>query len=115
MRCFPIVQGSMFPGPAEGVRCARWLRWNADGYAIGGLSVGEPRPLSMEMVEATEPLLPQRQAALRHGRRHAGGTARICRARRRHDGLRTALAQRPQRLPVHVGRPRDHQACALPG
>ena len=27
---------------------------DTDGYAIGGLSVGEPRPLSLEMVEATE-------------------------------------------------------------
>jgi queuine tRNA-ribosyltransferase len=30
-----------------------------DGYAIGGLSVGEPRPLSLEMVEATEGILPR--------------------------------------------------------
>jgi queuine tRNA-ribosyltransferase len=31
----------------------------SDGYAIGGLSVGEPRPLSLEMVEATEDILPR--------------------------------------------------------
>jgi hypothetical protein len=36
---------------------------DADGYAIGGLSVGEPRPLSMEAVEATEHILPQRFAS----------------------------------------------------
>jgi len=30
-----------------------------DGYAIGGLSVGEPRPLSLEMVEVSEALLPR--------------------------------------------------------
>ncbi len=34
------------------------LELNAPGYAIGGLSVGEPRSLSMEMTEATTPLLP---------------------------------------------------------
>jgi queuine tRNA-ribosyltransferase len=28
------------------------------GYAIGGLSVGEPRPLTFDMVAATEPHLP---------------------------------------------------------
>jgi queuine tRNA-ribosyltransferase len=55
---FPIVQGSMFPDLRR--ECAaRLLELDADGYAIGGLSVGEPRPLSMEMVEASEPLLPR--------------------------------------------------------
>jgi queuine tRNA-ribosyltransferase len=48
---FPIVQGSMFPDLRREL--------GADGYAIGGLSVGEPRPLSLEMVEASEPLLPR--------------------------------------------------------
>jgi queuine tRNA-ribosyltransferase len=55
---FPIVQGSMFPDLRR--ECAeRLVELDADGYAIGGLSVGEPRPLSMEMVEATEPFLPR--------------------------------------------------------
>jgi queuine tRNA-ribosyltransferase len=55
---FPIVQGSMFPELRR--ECAgRLLELDADGYAIGGLSVGEPRPLSMEMVEASEPVLPR--------------------------------------------------------
>jgi queuine tRNA-ribosyltransferase len=30
-----------------------------DGYAIGGLSVGEPKELMMEMLEATTPMLPE--------------------------------------------------------
>ena len=34
------------------------LELDAPGYAIGGLSVGEPRALSLEMTEATTPLLP---------------------------------------------------------
>jgi queuine tRNA-ribosyltransferase len=39
--------------------CAtRLVELDADGYAIGGLSVGEPRPLSLEMTEITTPLLP---------------------------------------------------------
>jgi queuine tRNA-ribosyltransferase len=55
---FPIVQGSMFADLRK--ECAeRLIDLDADGYAIGGLSVGEPRPLSMEMVEATEPFLPR--------------------------------------------------------
>ena len=55
---FPIVQGSMFADLRRG--CAEQLvELEADGYAIGGLSVGEPRPLSCEMVEATEAILPR--------------------------------------------------------
>jgi queuine tRNA-ribosyltransferase len=55
---FPIVQGSMFADLRR--ECAeRLVTLGADGYAIGGLSVGEPRPLSFEMVEASEPLLPR--------------------------------------------------------
>jgi queuine tRNA-ribosyltransferase len=55
---FPIVQGSMFADLRR--ECARRLvDLDADGYALGGLSVGEPRSLSLEMVEATEDLLPR--------------------------------------------------------
>jgi queuine tRNA-ribosyltransferase len=55
---FPIVQGSMFTGLRR--ECAtELLELDTDGYAIGGLSVGEPRPLSLEMVEATEEILPR--------------------------------------------------------
>src|SRR5262249_48920709 len=44
---FPIVQGSMF-ADLRG-ECAReLLALDAPGYAIGGLSVGEPRALSLE-------------------------------------------------------------------
>jgi queuine tRNA-ribosyltransferase len=55
--CFPIVQGSMYTDlrrqSAEDL-----VALHADGYAIGGLSVGEPRALSLEMTEITTPLLP---------------------------------------------------------
>jgi len=55
---FPIVQGSMFPDLRR--ECASaLLDLDSDGYAIGGLSVGEPRPLSLEAVEATEGILPR--------------------------------------------------------
>jgi len=55
--CFPIVQGSMFPDLRRA--CAeQLLELDADGYAIGGLSVGEPGALSLEMTGITTPLLP---------------------------------------------------------
>lgn len=54
---FPIVQGGMYADLRA--ECAHQLReLPADGFAIGGLSVGEPRELSMAMTETTAPLLP---------------------------------------------------------
>ena len=55
---FPIVQGSMYADLRA--RCTeQLLETGAPGYAIGGLSVGEPRELSQEMVAVTAPLLPR--------------------------------------------------------
>jgi queuine tRNA-ribosyltransferase len=55
---FPIVQGSMYADLRRA--CAEeLLKLDAPGYAIGGLSVGEPRELSQEMTEVTAPLLPK--------------------------------------------------------
>ena len=54
---FPIVQGGMHADLRRS--CTdQLLELDADGYAIGGLSVGEPRPLSLEMAEVTAPQLP---------------------------------------------------------
>jgi queuine tRNA-ribosyltransferase len=55
---FPIVQGASY-GDLRRWCAAELLPLEAEGYAIGGLSVGEPRPLSLEMVEITAPLLPR--------------------------------------------------------
>ncbi len=56
--CFPIVQGSMFGDLRR--RCAEeLLELDAGGYAIGGLSVGEPRTLAFEMTEISSALLPR--------------------------------------------------------
>ena len=55
---FPIVQGSMFAGLRR--ECAsRLVELDAPGYAVGGLSVGEPRPLSYEMAAACGEVLPR--------------------------------------------------------
>jgi queuine tRNA-ribosyltransferase len=86
---FPIVQGSMFTDLRR--RCAaELLGLEADGYAIGGLSVGEPRPLSLEMVEATEQVLPRDRP------RYAMGV-----------GM-------PAELPEYVARGVDMMDCVLP-
>jgi len=87
---FPIVQGSMFPDLRR--ECAERLveMIDAPGYAIGGLSVGEPRPLSLDIVEVTEPLLPRDRP------RYTMGV-----------GL-------PEELPEYVARGVDMMDCVLP-
>jgi len=86
---FPIVQGSMFP-ELRRVCAEQLVALEADGYAIGGLSVGEPRPLSLEMVEVTEPMLPRERP------RYAMGV-----------GM-------PEELPEYVARGMDMMDCVLP-
>jgi queuine tRNA-ribosyltransferase len=86
---FPIVQGSMFPDLRR--ECAAALvDLDADGYAIGGLSVGEPRPMSLAMVEATEDILPRSRP------RYVMGV-----------GM-------PAELPEYVARGVDMMDCVLP-
>jgi queuine tRNA-ribosyltransferase len=86
---FPIVQGSMFPDLRR--ECASALvELDTDGYAIGGLSVGEPRPMSLEMAEATEDILPRDRP------RYAMGV-----------GM-------PAELPEYVARGIDMMDCVLP-
>lgn len=86
---FPIVQGSMFADLRR--QCAEELvRLDAPGYAIGGLSVGEPRALSLEMTEATVPLLPADRP------RYVMGV-----------GL-------PEELPEYVARGVDMMDCVMP-
>jgi queuine tRNA-ribosyltransferase len=87
--CFPIVQGSMFADLRH--QCAEELvQLDADGYAIGGLSVGEPRALSLEMTEATAPFLPRDRP------RYVMGV-----------GM-------PDELPEYVARGIDMMDCVLP-
>jgi len=57
---FGIVQGGMF-ADLRRESAERTVEIGFPGYAIGGLSVGEPRTLTREMVEATLPHLPQDQ------------------------------------------------------
>jgi queuine tRNA-ribosyltransferase len=87
--CFPIVQGSMFADLRR--QCSEeLLTLDADGYAIGGLSVGEPRALSLEMTEVTVPLLPREKP------RYVMGV-----------GM-------PDELPEYVARGVDMMDCVLP-
>jgi queuine tRNA-ribosyltransferase len=54
---FGIVQGGMYPDLRH-ESAQRTVEVDLPGYAIGGLSVGEPRPMTYEMVDAAIPFLP---------------------------------------------------------
>jgi queuine tRNA-ribosyltransferase len=86
---FPIVQGSMFADLRRAC-VAELLVLDSPGYAIGGLSVGEPRSLSLEMTEVTAPLLPKDRP------RYVMGV-----------GM-------PEELPEYVARGVDMMDCVLP-
>ena len=53
------------------------------GYAIGGLAVGEPQEVMLKVVAETAPMLPARTSTLSDGRRHAA---------RPHGGGRSAAS-----------------------
>ncbi len=54
---FGIVQGGMYRDLRK-ESAERLMEMDFDGYAIGGLSVGEPRDLTLEMISEVLPLLP---------------------------------------------------------
>ena len=54
---FGIVQGGMYTDLRR-ESAERLVEMDFDGYAIGGLSVGEPRELTLEMIAEVLPLLP---------------------------------------------------------
>jgi queuine tRNA-ribosyltransferase len=54
---FGIVQGGMF-SDLRRESAERLVDMDFDGYAIGGLSVGEPRELTLEIISEVLPLLP---------------------------------------------------------
>jgi queuine tRNA-ribosyltransferase len=55
---FGIVQGGMYKDLRE-QSVQQLMNMGFDGYAIGGLSVGEPKEAMFEILEYTAPLLPE--------------------------------------------------------
>jgi len=55
---FGIVQGGMY-ADLRRESAERLVEMDFDGYAIGGLSVGEPRDATLEMISEVLPLLPK--------------------------------------------------------
>jgi queuine tRNA-ribosyltransferase len=86
---FPIVQGGMYQDLRR-ASAEALLELDAYGYAIGGLSVGEPRDESLAMTEVLAPLLPPGKP------RYLMGV-----------GL-------PEELPEYVARGVDMMDCVMP-
>jgi len=58
LRLFGIIQGGIYPDlRRQGVE--ELVEIDFDGYAIGGLSVGEPKEVMYEIINYTTPLLPK--------------------------------------------------------
>ena len=55
---FGIVQGGMIPAFREW-SCRGLMEIGFDGYAIGGLAVGEPQAVMFDMISACDPVLPK--------------------------------------------------------
>lgn len=55
---FPIVQGCVYPDLRKEA-AEHAVALNREGYAIGGLSVGEPAEVMYEMLEVLDPILPK--------------------------------------------------------
>ena len=86
---FGIVQGGMYRDLRR-ESAERLVEMDFDGYAIGGLSVGEPRDLTLEMISEVLPLLPKDKP------RYVMGV-----------GM-------PEELPEYVARGVDMMDCVLP-
>ncbi|MBW3631169.1 MAG: tRNA guanosine(34) transglycosylase Tgt [Gemmatimonadetes bacterium] len=57
---FPIVQGGIYPDLRVSTTHRILEMGDWDGIAIGGLSVGEPKPLTYDMLDTLRPHLPDR-------------------------------------------------------
>jgi queuine tRNA-ribosyltransferase len=55
---FPIIQGCVYPDLRREAACHA-TALEREGYAIGGLSVGEPVEVMYEMLEVLDPLIPR--------------------------------------------------------
>ena len=101
--------------PSKGKRRTHCIAMDFPGYAIGGLAVGEPKPLMYEVIEQLEPHLPAGQTAISDGRGNARRSGRVRRARCGHVRLRDADATCAERLAIHSGRSHRDQACEIQG
>ena len=98
---FGIVQGAFYKDLR--IECAKEMaKLDLPGFGIGGLSVGEPKEIMYEMLEAINPVMPQEKPRYR-------GRA----ARRGYVRLRARDARGAQRHGIHAQWPSRHPQCEV--
>ena len=86
-----------------------------DGYAIGGLAVGEPEAERLAVLDDLMPKMPQECAALPDGRGYPVDIAEAVIARRRHVRLRYSDPPCTQWPTLHITWQNQVPARWLPG
>ena len=109
---FAIVQGGVVAVAAARVGGVPAREHPFDGFAIGGLAVGDSARRARGHDRARRRALARGAAALPHGRRHAARSAARHRLRRRHVRLRHADDAGVAGHGVHLDGPRAHHARA---
>ena len=104
---FGINQGATFPD-LRVWHMKEIAKLDCDGYAIGGLAVGEPAEVMYEIIEAVEPHMPADRPPLSHGRGHPQQHHRGRGPGRGLLRLRHALPQRSSRQTLHLGGYGEH-------
>ena len=109
---FGIVQGSIYPDLRERSAGAL-IELGFDGYAIGGLAVGEGQAAMLDMVEVTTAVLPQDRPRYLMGVGTPDDLLAVDRARHRHVRLRDADPLGPPLPGLHLGRQAQSAQCPL--
>ncbi len=107
---FGINQGATFPD-LRVWHMKEIAKLDCDGFAIGGLAVGEPTQVMYDIIEAVEPWMPKDKPRYLMGvgtpsniiEGPGGGLLR----------LRDALPERPSREALHLGGHREHPECQV--
>ena len=106
---FGIVQGGVHLDLRE-ASARELLELDFPGYAVGGLSVGEPKPGRDRVLEHLDPILPADKPRYLMGVGTPEDLDRLGGARGRHVRLRAPHPQRPERPALHpAGAPLDPQ------
>ena len=108
---FGIVQGGVYAELRQS-SAAALREIGFDGYAVGGLAVGEGQETMFRVLDDTVPGAARGAAALPHGGRQAGRHRRRRRARHRHVRLRPADPLGPHGAGLHPRTARS--TCATP-
>ena len=109
---FGIVQGSVYPDLREQSASAL-IDIGFDGYAVGGLAVGEGQGAMLDMVEVPTALLPEDRPRYLMGVGTPEDLLLVHRARHRHVRLRDADPLGPPLPGLHLGRAAQSAQCPL--